>query len=176
MKPERILAIDPGTRKIGVAVLEGKELLYYGVKTIRRPKTPREILEDVATLIKNLTAIYQPHILAIEKMFLVQRSESLLVVVAEEIKATAKKEGLSIYEYMPALVRKRICQRSKATKQETAGFIARRYPELGYLLNWIKFSGPRYYSYVFDAVAVGIICSKEVEKATPSNQGEMSLV
>jgi Holliday junction resolvasome RuvABC endonuclease subunit len=151
-------------------------LLYYGVKTIKRPKTPREILEVAATVIKNLTTIYEPHILAIEKMFLLQRSESLLIVVAEEMKATAKKEGLSIYEYMPATVRKRICQNDKATKQETAGFVTQRYPELGHLLNQTRFSEQRYYSYVFDAVAVGIICSKEVEKTTPSGQGEMNLV
>jgi Holliday junction resolvasome RuvABC endonuclease subunit len=164
MKPERILAIDPGTRRIGVAVLEGKELLYYGVKTIRRPKTPREILEEGAILIKNVTTIYQPHILAIEKMSLIQKSETLLVVVAEEIKATAKKEGLSIYEYIPAMVRKRICQTGKATKQETAKQIALRYPELQRYLHYPSKWEEIYYANMFDAVAVGICCYLDLEK------------
>lgn len=164
MKPERILAIDPGTRRIGVAVLEGKELLYYGVKTIRRPKTPREILEDAATLIKNLTTIYQPHILAIEKMSLIQKSESLLVVVAEEMKATAKQEGLSIYEFPPAMVRKQICQKAKATKKETASQIGLFYPELQRHLNYSSKWEELYYANLFDAIAVGICCLRDLIK------------
>jgi Holliday junction resolvasome RuvABC endonuclease subunit len=164
MKNERILAIDPGTRKIGVAVLEGEELLYYGVKTIKRPKTPREILEEVAILIKNLSTIYQPHILAIEKIFLVQKSESFLVVVTEEMKTAAKREGLSIYEYMPAIVRKRICQSGKATKRDTAKRIALRYPELQRYLNYRSKWEEIYYANMLDAIAVGICCYGDLQK------------
>ena len=31
-KKQRILAIDPGTRELGFAIMEENELIYYGVK------------------------------------------------------------------------------------------------------------------------------------------------
>lgn len=35
-KNNRVLAIDPGTHYIGVAVLDGTKLAYYGVKTLSK--------------------------------------------------------------------------------------------------------------------------------------------
>jgi RNase H-fold protein (predicted Holliday junction resolvase) len=37
-KPFKILAIDPGTRYLGIAVLQNQELIYWAVKTIQRLK------------------------------------------------------------------------------------------------------------------------------------------
>src|ERR1041384_4687064 len=106
----KILAIDPGTREMGVAVLDGQQLVYYGVKTIRRQPSPAEVLHRIQEITASLIVRYRPNILAIEKMFLIQKSASLLVVAAEEIKATARQHGLAVYEYAPTVVRKLICQ------------------------------------------------------------------
>src|SRR6185503_15122964 len=109
-KPTKILAIDPGTREIGVAVLENEDLLYYGVKSIRNRKRPQQVLGEVARIIERLIEDYKPSVLAIEKMFLIQKNGSLLIVVADEIKAAAQAVGLGVYEYAPTTVRKFICQ------------------------------------------------------------------
>src|ERR1044071_124182 len=126
----RILAIDPGTREIGVAVLSGRELLYYGVKTIRRRGSASVILSQVQQVILRLIADYKPQYLAIEKMFLMHKSAALLNVTADEIKAVAKSQGVSVYEYAPTLVRKVVCQTGRATKNQAAKIIAGQYPEL----------------------------------------------
>jgi Holliday junction resolvasome RuvABC endonuclease subunit len=166
MKPKRILAINPGTRKIGVAVLEYQELLYYGVKTIKRPKSPQEILSEAAHIIQNLIAFYQPTALAIEKTFLIQKSASLLMLLTEEVKVTAQKAGLKVYEFAPTTIRKQICKSRKATKRQTAGCIAILYPELArYLLNRTKWE-ELYYLNLFDAVAVGLYGYYEIAKET----------
>lgn len=166
MKTERILAIDPGTRLMGVAILEGRELLYYGVKTIRRPKSPREILSEAARIIQNLIAFYQPTTLAIEKTFFIQKSASLLMVLTEEIKATAQKAGLKVYEFVPTTIRKQICKSRKATKRQTADCIASLYPELArYLSNPTKWE-ELYYLNLFDAVAVGLFGYYEIARET----------
>jgi Holliday junction resolvasome RuvABC endonuclease subunit len=161
MKTERILAIDPGTRLMGVAILEGGELLYYGVKTIRRPKSPREILAEAARLIQNLITVYRPTALAIEKTFLIQKSASLLVVLAEEIKSEARRAHLEIFEYAPTHVRKRLCQTGKATKRETAERVAEHFPELSKLLHQHSPFAERYYSNLFDAVAIALVRHEE---------------
>jgi crossover junction endodeoxyribonuclease RuvC len=167
-KPIQILAIDPGTREIGVAVLEGEALVYYGVKTIRNRKRPQQVLQKAARIVKRLIEDYQPSILAIEKMFLIQKNASLLIVVADEIKATAQAAGLAVYEYAPTTVRKRICQTGKATKRAAAGIIAGRYTELiRYLKGRSKWE-ELYYANMFDAIAVGLTCYQQIVATHPT--------
>jgi Holliday junction resolvasome, endonuclease subunit len=152
----KILAIDPGTREIGVAVLDGKTLIYYAVKTIRGQRNPAEVLRRIQEVTAGLIERFRPDCLAIEKMALIQKSASLLVVAAEEIKATARQHGLPVYEHVPTTVRKVICSSGRATKQETANVIARRFPELrSYLEQKTKWE-TLYYAKMFDAVALAV--------------------
>lgn len=161
-KPTKILAIDPGTREIGVAVLEGEALVYYGVKTIRNRKRPQQVLREAARIINRLIEDYKPSVLAIEKMFLIQKNASLLIVVADEIKATVQAAGLAIYEYAPTAVRKQICQTGKATKRAVAGIIAGRYLELARYLKGKSKWEELYYANMFDAIAVGLTCYQQL--------------
>lgn len=156
MKADRILAIDPGTRTIGFAVMQELELLYYGVKTIKRPKKPEQILLEASRLISGLIAAYQPSSLIIEKMLPVQQNAALLVVVAEEMKAMAKTRGLQVYEYAPATVRKIICGTGKATKAATAQAVVRHFPELRQYLERQSHWERQYWANLFDAVAVAL--------------------
>ena len=157
----KILAIDPGTRELGVAMLDGEQLVYYGVKTIRGRRTPSEVLRRIQKITASLIARYRPTCLAIEKMFLAQKSASLLVVAAEEIKATARQHDLPIYEYAPTTVRKMICHSGRATKAETAKTIALRFPELRPYLEQRTQWETLYYANMFDAVAVGVVAYLE---------------
>lgn len=161
-KPTRILAIDPGTREIGVAVLEGEALTFYGVKTIRNRKRPQQVLNEAARIVNRLIEVYQPSILAIEKMFLIQENASLLIVVADEIKATAQAAGLTVYEYAPTVIRKHICQTGKATKRAVAGIIASRYLELARYLKGRSKWEELYYANMFDAIALGLTCHQQL--------------
>src|SRR5260370_33801000 len=128
MHDNRILAIDPGTKEIGVAVLEGNELIFYAVKTVRDRSTAQRILAHVAAITQDLITRYEPKYFAIEKMFVIQKSAALLSVAAEEIKGVAKSNGLPVYEYPPSTVRKFICQNGAATKRDVAQVVAQRYP------------------------------------------------
>jgi crossover junction endodeoxyribonuclease RuvC len=161
MKTERVLAIDPGTRAIGIAVLQDRDLLYYGVKTIKGLKTPREVLQKVDKIINQQITNYEPATVAIEKMFLIQKNASFLIVVADEIKAIAKQQGLAVCEFAPTAVRKLICQAGKATKREVAKIIASRYVELTRYLNRPSKWEELYYANMFDAIAVGLVCQQK---------------
>jgi crossover junction endodeoxyribonuclease RuvC len=154
---EKILAIDPGTREIGIAVFDGSELLYYAVKTIRDRSTARKILQQVATIARDMIAAYRPDCLSIEKMFIVQKSAALLILAAEEMKSVARSCGLPVYEYSPTTIRKLLCQSGAATKRDVARVIAGRYPELARHLNTRNKWEEQYYANVFDAVAVGLM-------------------
>lgn len=77
----KILAIDPGTREIGVAVLTGEELEYYAVKTITRRSSPSIILAQARQIIRKLIHLHSPDVLAIERPFLGYGNRSSLLVV-----------------------------------------------------------------------------------------------
>ena len=59
-KNKRVLAIDPGTHYIGVAVLDGTKLVYYGVKTLSNRKSPHDILTEGRNIIRGLIDDYKP--------------------------------------------------------------------------------------------------------------------
>jgi len=168
----KILAIDPGTREMGAAVLEGGQLVYYGVKTLQGQRNPAEVLRRIQKITTGLIERFRPNCLAIERTFLIQKSAPLLVVAAEEVKATARQHGLPVYEYAPTTVRKLICNSGRATKQETAKVMARRFPELrAYLEQRTKWEA-LYYANMFDAVALAVCCYQQIidkiEGADPS--------
>jgi len=161
-KGSKILAIDPGTKEIGVALLQDSDLLYYAVRTVRDRSTAQKILQQVATIAAESIAKYGPDCVAIEKMFVIQKSAALLSVAAEEIKSVARNCGLPVYEYAPTTVRKFICQTGAATKRDVARVVAGRYPELTKHLNTQNEWDEKYYSNIFDAIAVGLICQQEL--------------
>jgi crossover junction endodeoxyribonuclease RuvC len=159
----RILAVDPGTKEIGVAILEGSDLIYYGVKTIHNRSSALTILKQISSLTQSLVASYGPDYLAIEKTFLIQKSAALLNVAAGEIKSVARLCRLPVYEYSPSTVRKFICRNGHAKKREVAQIIAAQYPELSRHLRTLNKWDELYYANIFDAVAVGLTCLKELK-------------
>ncbi len=82
----------------------------------------------------------------------------MLYVTAEQIKAVAREQGIQIWEQPPLTIRKRLCQTGRATKREAAKIIADKYPELLRYYNRQRFWEQEYYSNLFDAVAVGLVC------------------
>lgn len=164
-----ILAIDPGTKEIGVAVLSGSVLRYYAVKTFKRRQPPHALLADISHYIASLINEYRPETLAIEKAFLIQEGAVLLSVAAEEIKYAGTQQGLPVYEYAPHEVRQFICQTEKATKRQTAQRLAEQFPELALYLRQPTKWEETYWANVFDAVAVGMKHLYEISKQQPGN-------
>jgi crossover junction endodeoxyribonuclease RuvC len=154
----RVLAIDPGTRAMGVALLEDKELIYYGVKTISRGRSPHEKLNAGRKIVLQLINDFKPQILAVENTFFAKnRNSALLNVFADEIKAVGKRKRLMVYGFAPSVVKKAVCGNGWAKKDEVARAVARHYPELRVYLGQDRAWKSRFHSNMFDAVAMGIV-------------------
>jgi Holliday junction resolvasome RuvABC endonuclease subunit len=163
--PTKILAIDPGTKELGVAVLLEDRLEYYGVKTFKQRQPRHAFLAAVVRYITGLIADHHPNVLAIEQTYFIQREAALLNVTAAEIKYTAERCGLAVFEFAPAKVRQHVCRAEKATKRETAKVLAGRYPELArYLKQPTKWEA-LYWAHVLDAVAVGLVCWQQINES-----------
>ena len=154
---ERILCIDPGTREMGIAVLEDTELIYYGVRTLKKKRPASVLLRETRRIISRLIDDYGIKRLIIEKTFFNRnKNVSNLIVMADEIKALAKKRKLKVTEYAPKTVRKSICQDGKATKREVSKVISARYPELNIYLTQDRKWKVKYWQNCFDAIALGL--------------------
>lgn len=164
-KPIRILAIDPGTREMGVAVLEGNMLVYFSVKALRQGKLPQRVLRHGIQIIERLIDEYEPQVIALEKIsYLGSRRSSVLHAFCKKIRMIAKTQNIDIFEHPSVLARKIICGDKKPTKRETAKVLVNLYPELRkYIIEsktYNKKQKERYWMNVFDAITLALTCCK----------------
>lgn len=155
---DRILAIDPGTREMGVAFLEGGKLIYHGVKVIRKKRSPHERLQAGREIVLRLIKDFRPAILVVEKTFFARnRNTSLLNVFADEIVAIGKRKGLKVKAFAPSTMKKAIAGNGHATKEEVAGVVVARFPELKVYLTQDRKWKERFHQNMFDAVALAMM-------------------
>lgn len=153
----RILAIDPGSREMGVVILQDREIIYYGVKTFRKRTPASALLTDLRKVVSQLIDEYQPHILVVEKTFFYKhKNTAKLITVADEIKAIAKRKRLKVFEYAPKTVRKAVCESGKATKRQLAHILCSRYQELNIYLVQDRKWKEKYWQNMFDALGLAL--------------------
>lgn len=165
--PQRILALDPGTRKMGVAVLQEGELLYHTVAVIRKHKSPHDTLKECRRVILRLVRDFTPHTLVVEKAFFANnRSSALLNVLVDEIRALARRKGLIVLGYAPSTMKKAITGNGRATKEEVARVVVSRFPQLKVYLDQNRQWKDRHHQNMFDAVALGLMPALAPRKRT----------
>jgi len=158
----KILAIDPGTLAMGIALLEGDKLVYHAVQTIRKGKTTHETLSEVRKAIQRLIDDFKPDVLAVEKtLFGNSRYAAVLNVFAVVIMAIGRRKGLEVVCYAPSTVKKFITGNGRATKLEVAGVVMAEFPELKVYLNQDRKWKENYHLNMFDAVALGITARED---------------
>jgi len=155
----RILAIDPGTRHIGIAVLQGPDLVYYGVLTMPYRRAPEAIRRNTRVLLRQLLSDFRPTVLAIEANSIGSyRSRSLLYAVVSETRRIGRRKRIEVVSKTASTVKKFGTGNGRASKEEVARAVARRYPALkAYLRQTAKWR-TQYHGNMFDAVALGL-CS-----------------
>ena len=164
-KKPTILAIDPGTRHMGIAVLDGDALIYHGVRTISRRLSPHERLKAGRAVVVRLIQDFGPTVLAVEKAFFAQnRNTALLNVFVDEIRAIARRKGLRLVALAPSTVKKAMTGSGKAPKNAVARAVVAKYPELGVYLGQNHKWKERYHGNMFDAVAVGLVAQREIRR------------
>jgi len=160
----KILSIKPGTKCLGVAVLDSGDLVYWKNKVARGKKLPTsQVLKKVRTITNKLIDFWSPQVIAIESIFYVQaKTNRLLNSLTKEIKEIGKENGLKVYSFSPLLARKFICQKEKPNKLNTARILATNYYPWLYkdykkenTKPWWK---AKYKLRVFDAIAIGLFC------------------
>ena len=121
----RILGIDPGYERVGMAVIEkegdSKETLLYS----NCFKTKKELLFNerlflIGDEINKIIRQFKPRILAIESLFFNTNQKTALLVSEARgvIIYEAKRNNLEIYEYTPLQIKNAVTGYGRASKNQ----------------------------------------------------------
>lgn len=165
----RILAIDPGTRLMGVAFLDDGKLIYHAVKVIAKGRSPQETLQRAKGVILRLVDELEPQIIAVEKTFFsMNRNAALLNVLFDEIRSIAGKRKLEFISYAPSTIKKFTCGNGRASKKEVATVVVSKYPELKVYLTQDRAWKERFHQNMFDAVSLAIMTNERIAGSAKS--------
>ncbi len=129
----KILGIDPGYERVGIAVLEKipterKEKLLYSscFKTSSKLPMPERLLL-VGTEIESVIKKWRPEMLSIEKLYFENNAKTAMGVAEARgvIIYAGKKHGLSILEYTPLQIKNAVTGYGKATKPQVQTMVSK---------------------------------------------------
>lgn len=164
IKPEgsfrgRILALEPGTLELGVAVLDdGEELSFYGVKSLTRHSQPGRVLERLA-------ARHAPGLVVTRSL---AKPSSRLGSVGERLAGTARSIKLEHRELDWEVVKLAVTGSRQATRVAVAKQLCQLFPELVPYRKKPHIFSEAYWLKMFCAVALAF-ASTRTDKVAPQN-------
>ena len=153
----KILSIDPGYERVGIAVLEktsngsGCEKLIYSTcfKTLK-DLSFIERLELVGNEVDGVIREYKPKAFAIEKLFFNtnQKTATMVSEVRGALIYIALKNKLKVFEYTPLQIKVAVAGDGHGDKTQVIGMVK----------NLIKIEKEIKYDDEYAAIAVGLTC------------------
>ena len=150
---------------MGYAVLEAKDLLYFGVHTFRHRTSPRRLLAEGPRFVGDLITKFDPHLFVIEKISHAtpQRSARLRVFV-EEIQRCAQQHRVQVATYTLTTVKHTITGNRDASTREVAESLVQSYSYLAKYLQTDLRTREHYWHHMFAAVALGLTGTEDASK------------
>jgi len=151
----RIIAIDPGFERVGIAIIEKtflqKDILLYSACFKTSAKIPfPERLRNIGNEVEKIIKKYKPEVLAIEKLYFTTNQKTAMGVSEARgaIVYVASKNGLFVYEYTPPQIKVAVTGYGKASKEMLMSMV----PKLIDIKKGINSDDE------LDAIAIGLTC------------------
>lgn len=155
-----ILALRSGKREMGIAVLEGKDLVFWGVAGFRGHR--QKLLETVERRVQGLVRTYQPEVIAIEQPSQLRLAASWsLPSITNCLSVVAEKNGLAFRVYDRWVIREKLFGLAWVNRRELADRLVELYPHLGRYRKCSSRWQESYWLAMFMAVAVGVACERD---------------
>ena len=151
-----ILALDPGTRDLGYAVVSGRRLVIASVLPLRRVPRNRR-LGTVRESMQALMRAYQPRTLVLE--CIPKRPLDVLAglpALGRLLRRMAREGRLRVAMYSARTVRGTVVGDGWAGKREVAEALSARFPDLRVHLTHDRKWKEAYWQNMFDAVALAL--------------------
>ena len=151
----KIISIDPGYERLGIAVLEknrGEKESWIYSETFQTSKDDEFVdrLHQLGVRFDEVIAEHQPEALAIEKLFF-NNNQKTATNVSETRGAIifiAKRAGLEVYEYTPLQIKVAVAGHGRADKKAVIEMTKKL----------IKVPEGKRYDDEYDAIACGLTC------------------
>ena len=121
----KIIGIDPGYDKLGVAVVEKsakekEKLIYSDCLKTNKSDDYFDRLKELGESLEKIIELYKPNILSIEKLFFTTNQKTAMRVseIRGMILYLATKNNLQIFEYTPLQVKCTIAGHGRADKTQ----------------------------------------------------------
>jgi crossover junction endodeoxyribonuclease RuvC len=128
----KILGIDPGYERVGIAVIEkqkrGKEILLYSDCFKTDKKLPHgERLVLIAQELKKIIKKYKPDLLGIEKLYFNENQKTAMPVAEARgvIILIAVEGGLQVMEHTPLEIKVAVAGYGRADKKQVIDMVKR---------------------------------------------------
>lgn len=151
----KILSIDPGFERVGIAVIEKtnlkKDKLVYSECFKTSAKIPfHERLTLIGNKVEEVIKKYKPKVLAIEKLYFTTNQKTVMGVSEARgvIIYSASRNGLNIFEYTPPQIKVAVTGYGKASKEMVMSMV----PKLIEVDSGVNSDDE------LDAIAIGLTC------------------
>ncbi|TSC61676.1 MAG: crossover junction endodeoxyribonuclease RuvC [Parcubacteria group bacterium Gr01-1014_48] len=150
----KIVSIDPGYERIGIAVLESgisKEIVLYSdcFQTSGKDSFGKRLLQ-IGIEVERIVALHSPNAIALEKLFFNTNQKTAMHVaeVRGALLYIAQRAGVGVYEYTPLQIKMAILGYGRGEKQQVIDMVKRL----------VVISKNIRYDDEYDAIAIGLTC------------------
>lgn len=121
----RILGIDPGYDRVGVAIIEGKNLIFSECFETNPKDDFHTRLRNLGLEIKNIIKEYEPDTMAIESLFITKNQKTAMKVAEARgvVSYEASLKDIPIHEYSPPQIKVAITGHGSSDKAQITKMI-----------------------------------------------------
>ncbi|MDO8430605.1 MAG: crossover junction endodeoxyribonuclease RuvC [Candidatus Taylorbacteria bacterium] len=155
----KILGIDPGYDRVGVAVIENNILLHSECFDTDAKDSFHIRLKSIGLRIKKIIEKYNPDVLAIESLFITKNQKTAMKVAEARgvISYEACLLDIPIYEYSPPQIKVAVTGHGGSDKAQ----IIKMIPLL------VKMKSKKAQDDEYDAIAVALTCQAHIGSSYP---------
>jgi crossover junction endodeoxyribonuclease RuvC len=146
----KILAIDPGYEKLGIAVLENGELIFSECFKTSPKELHEQRLSKISSRIEEIIKEYKPKYLVTETLFFSKNIKTAIKVAEARgvIIERCCSNGLEIVEFSPQAIKVAVTGNGASNKEQVTKMVS--------LLTNIKKTKVQKEDDEYDAVAIGL--------------------
>jgi crossover junction endodeoxyribonuclease RuvC len=159
----RIIGIDPGYERVGIAVIEKdkkEKLLFSTCLITNRSRSPSERLYDIGKGISDAIEKYKPDILAIETLLFNSNQKTVMLVAAARgvIMYEAARQDIPVHEYNPLQIKVATTGYGRAEKKQVMVMVEKL----------IEIPPGKRLDDEYDAIAIALTCSASIRLINPT--------
>lgn len=141
------LAVDPGYDRVGIAVFEGKNIIFSTCYSPDKGPFPKR-LAAVYSFVSDTIRKYRPESVALETLFFSKNVKTAIAVAEARgvIELAAAMQNVTIYEYSPQAVKIAVTGMGNAPKEAVIRMVDKLVP----------LSSKKRLDDEYDAIALGI--------------------